>query len=250
MKPAWITDSVSSGKLLDYRKYLLYSNQGVLQPGLQFPVVNNNEETNTEIAGQNENINLIQSEISPDISEQSNKNSYKMKVVDMKNKSSENVCNTFCKAHSLIENVTCTTIDEPYNKNALELDTNPDKTKGCHIKATCEIRLNRNSKASTKTAADPTFLKEFYNNSRLHLISTLGSEYKQLVNQLREQSTGKFPGIHKFKTKGKYHLSYIDLSARLKNTTNNKLHKFVVFLILYGLDLFFLLCIFFFYINL
>lgn len=53
--------------------------------------------------------------------------------------------------------------------------------------------------SKTLTAADPSFLSEFYNNSRLHLIATLGAEYKQLVNQLREKSQGSFPGRDKLK---------------------------------------------------
>uniref|UniRef100_A0A1Y1LM52 DNA repair protein REV1 n=1 Tax=Photinus pyralis TaxID=7054 RepID=A0A1Y1LM52_PHOPY len=52
----------------------------------------------------------------------------------------------------------------------------------------------------TLTAADPGFLSEFYNNSRLHLISTLGAEYKQLVNQLREKSNGVYPGRERLRT--------------------------------------------------
>lgn len=58
------------------------------------------------------------------------------------------------------------------------------------------------TKGLTKTSADPSFLKEFYNNSRLHLISTLGAEYKQLVNQLREKSNGTFLGMEKIIPKG------------------------------------------------
>ena len=46
----------------------------------------------------------------------------------------------------------------------------------------------------TITAADPKFLSEFYNNSRLHLISTLGAEYKQMVNNWRENTPRNFPG--------------------------------------------------------
>lgn len=49
-----------------------------------------------------------------------------------------------------------------------------------------------------KTATDPEFLEEYYKNSRLHLISTLGAEFKQLVNKLREVSkSGEFPGLDK-----------------------------------------------------
>lgn len=53
------------------------------------------------------------------------------------------------------------------------------------------------NKRPTKTASDPNFLEEFYNNSRLHLISTLGAEFKQLVGQMREKSDGVFLGKDK-----------------------------------------------------
>nr|CAI5829294.1 unnamed protein product [Callosobruchus analis] len=57
--------------------------------------------------------------------------------------------------------------------------------------------VDAKSKTITKTAADPNFLQEFYQNSRLHLISTLCAEYKNLVNKMRETSDGYFPGKDK-----------------------------------------------------
>ncbi|KAK5638274.1 hypothetical protein RI129_012569 [Pyrocoelia pectoralis] len=98
VKATWISDSISTGTLLDYRKYLLYTNHTDRQPKLD--------------------------------------------------------CVTFTKPQTI----------------------------------------------KTLTAADPGFLSEFYNNSRLHLISTLGAEYKQLVNQLREKSNGLYPGRERLKT--------------------------------------------------
>ncbi|RZC35538.1 DNA repair protein REV1 [Asbolus verrucosus] len=91
VKPSWITDSITLGKLLDYRRYLLYTNQSTSQPKLDFPVVNR----------------------------------------------------------------------------------------------------------TAKTASDPDFLGEFYNNSRLHLIATLGAEFKQLVAELRDRPERHFPGREK-----------------------------------------------------
>ncbi|KAL0275256.1 UNVERIFIED_CONTAM: hypothetical protein PYX00_003166 [Menopon gallinae] len=45
-----------------------------------------------------------------------------------------------------------------------------------------------------KTAVDAQFLSEFYNNSRLHHLSTMGAMFKQYVGELKEKSTGIFPG--------------------------------------------------------
>ncbi|XP_044261651.1 DNA repair protein Rev1 [Tribolium madens] len=87
VKPSWVTDSIALNKLLDYKRYLLYTNQSTSQPRLDFPVV-------------------------------------------------------------------------------------------------------------PKTASDPHFLQEFYSNSRLHLISTLGAEFKQFIADLRDKPR-EFPGRSK-----------------------------------------------------
>lgn len=105
VKPSWITDSISLEKLLDYKRYLLYTNQSTAQPRLDFPVVQKTKEDNPSSS------------------------------------------------------------------------TSPNRL--------------------AKTASDPNFLEEFYNNSRLHLIATLGAEFKALVGQLRENSNGIFPGKEK-----------------------------------------------------
>ncbi|KAJ8916576.1 hypothetical protein NQ315_000220 [Exocentrus adspersus] len=115
VKPAWISDSIALGKLLDYRRYLLYTNQSITQPKIGFPVI----------------------------------------------------------------------------EKAAPGESAPSAS-------TANQR-----RGPTKTAADPKFLEEFYNNSRLHLISTLGAEFKQLVGQMRDKSDGRFPGKEKLLAKGK-----------------------------------------------
>lgn len=50
-----------------------------------------------------------------------------------------------------------------------------------------------------KNASEPTFLSEFYNNSRLHLISTLATTFKQLVNNTRKQNRTDYPGRQRLK---------------------------------------------------
>lgn len=109
VKPNWITDSICAEKLLDYRKYLLYTNQSKTQPRLDF--------------------------------------------------------------------------SKPSTSKATE----------CEF-TTAQSKANDAKSKQTLTAADPRFLEEFYSNSRLHLISTLGAELKQLVKQMREKSNNKFTG--------------------------------------------------------
>lgn len=52
----------------------------------------------------------------------------------------------------------------------------------------------RDTKQLARTAVDSNFLTEFYNNSRLHLISTLGAKFKEYISELRENHDGTFPG--------------------------------------------------------
>ncbi|XP_063625438.1 DNA repair protein Rev1 [Cydia splendana] len=61
--------------------------------------------------------------------------------------------------------------------------------------------LPKRTDHSTKTAADPNFISEFYNNSRLHHISQLGACFKQHVNDLRETSNFEFPARTQLKEK-------------------------------------------------
>lgn len=88
--------------------------------------------------------------------------------------------------------------------------TKPDETEVANILKDLET-LNAKMKQSTetnvkpetstastsrgvaRTAVDPKFLSEFYNNSRLHHIATLGAGFKQYVSDLREAHSGNFP---------------------------------------------------------
>lgn len=50
-----------------------------------------------------------------------------------------------------------------------------------------------------KNASEPTFLSEFYNNSRLHLISTMATTFKHLVNNTRKKNQTDYPGRQRLK---------------------------------------------------
>lgn len=52
-------------------------------------------------------------------------------------------------------------------------------------------------KKKTAKAGDPNFVSEFYSHSRLHHISTWGSEFKKYVTDLRTTSNGEFLGVKK-----------------------------------------------------
>lgn len=55
------------------------------------------------------------------------------------------------------------------------------------------------SKKPAKTAVDSSFINEFYNNSRLHHLSTMGAMLKQYVGKLKDNHTGVYPGLEKLK---------------------------------------------------
>lgn len=97
VKPSWIVDCIKENRIIDYRDYLLYTNQSKTQPGLKYFSEKNSD-------------------------------------------------------------------------------------------------LNISKQTVTKTATDQEFLSEFYNNSRLHHISTMGAVFKQYVNDLRSNENHKFSG--------------------------------------------------------
>lgn len=64
---------------------------------------------------------------------------------------------------------------------------------------------SNNSLNSTKiretaiSSKNAEFISEFYNNSRLHHIATMGATFKDYINELRDKSDGKFPGLEQLK---------------------------------------------------
>ncbi|XP_043270006.1 DNA repair protein REV1 isoform X2 [Venturia canescens] len=70
-----------------------------------------------------------------------------------------------------------------------------DSTKGGTEKLK-EIE-NRSEGSALMSTKNPEFLSEFYNNSRLHHISTMGMTFKDYVTDLREKSEGKLEGLER-----------------------------------------------------
>ncbi|KAL2718327.1 DNA repair protein Rev1 isoform X1 [Vespula squamosa] len=74
--------------------------------------------------------------------------------------------------------------------------------------ATTSKDLNQNSnnslnpiktKETLLSSKNTEFISEFYNNSRLHHIATMGATFKDYINELRDKSDGKFPGLEQLK---------------------------------------------------
>ncbi len=67
------------------------------------------------------------------------------------------------------------------------------------LKYDAQADISPSKRASRKTASDENFLGEFYSNSRLHHISTLGAKFKQYVNELRSKDVHEFAGRERLK---------------------------------------------------
>ena len=77
------------------------------------------------------------------------------------------------------------------SKKQPDIRINSDKTLHKHD-------TQRDSNHSPAKAGDPKFLNEFYNNSRLHHLSTWKAEFRDYVNHLQTTSTS-FPGREKLR---------------------------------------------------
>ncbi|CAH2090513.1 unnamed protein product [Euphydryas editha] len=62
----------------------------------------------------------------------------------------------------------------------------------CSNNKNISSEIHKKNEDIAKTAVDPNFISEFYNNSRLHHISQLGACFKQYVNDLRDNSNFSF----------------------------------------------------------
>ncbi|CAD0197901.1 unnamed protein product [Chrysodeixis includens] len=163
VKPEWITDCLKSNRLLDYREYLLFKNSRT-QRQLNFSkVIKNNDSI-------------------PATS----------KVPDVKNEP-----DSFNK--NLIENSNIIFENEPSMQDVLPTESELDMKKSSNLHVQTVSKAH--SGPVTKTAADPNFIAEFYNNSRLHHISQLGACFKQHINDLRENSNFQFPARVQLKEK-------------------------------------------------
>ncbi|XP_078052849.1 rev1 DNA directed polymerase [Augochlora pura] len=143
-KPEWIVDSIKAGKLLNFQKYLLYSNCTDTQPQLKFKRVD-------ELMGSNVTVH---------------DNTKKGNDLTILPNDNDNESNTM-KSIATNQEV-----------------SNPIVAHG--------------SKESNSTK-NPEFISEFYSHSRLHHLSTMGATFKNYVNELRDKSDGKFPGLVKLK---------------------------------------------------
>ncbi|XP_033208204.1 DNA repair protein REV1 [Belonocnema kinseyi] len=54
---------------------------------------------------------------------------------------------------------------------------------------------NKSKSSYSNCSKNSDFISEFYNNSRLHHIATMGATFKDYINELREKNSGNFSGL-------------------------------------------------------
>ncbi|XP_034105706.1 DNA repair protein Rev1 [Drosophila albomicans] len=139
----WVVDCVSESRVLDYKPYLLYTNQKTTQPRINFSKGKNNNSTATDM--DMDETERLSKELGGVLKE------LQQAVATSPDKNTTNISN-----NNSITNISAT--------------TNPGRA---------------------LTAVDPAFLGEFYKNSRLHHIATLGAGFKQYVCDLRQSHANK-----------------------------------------------------------
>lgn len=173
VKPDWVVDSIAAGRLLDYRNYLLYSWQSKAQPQLAFKQTLKAEHEPSSSAS-------LVDEISQDLDvvpkNVIGSESEILTDINSKDRGKYNELSSF----AICNKTTTVFASTIVNKNASS--------------------ISKFSDHRIKTASETGFLSEFYSNSRLHHISTMGATFKQYVNKLREKNQETFLGAELLKT--------------------------------------------------
>lgn len=180
VSPKWITDSLGAGKLLDYTKYILYNNKSRTQPQLQFKTVPSPKKSVGRSAGslKHEDLKLEEQKFESVLGAPSS---------EKNDDSVEHEGNT-------------ATSDHKDTEPRAEREGISGKRPMSSPNTSSTIIVHKSpAKGHAMSTANPKFLSEFYNNSRLHHISTMGAMFKAYVNELQSKCDG-FPGREKLKS--------------------------------------------------
>ncbi|XP_039488384.1 DNA repair protein Rev1 isoform X2 [Drosophila santomea] len=146
----WVVDCLAKGKIVDYKPYLLYTNQKTSQPKLIF--------------GKPKDSSANESKLDVDVEPPKAKTP--MKVDSSKDEMQLELGGILKELQQAVA-------------------TSPAKEASVSESKITNLSTTTSNSTTARTAADPNFLSEFYKNSRLHHIATLGAGFKQYVCQLR-----------------------------------------------------------------
>ncbi|XP_034255032.1 DNA repair protein REV1 [Thrips palmi] len=161
VKPEWITACLEAKHQVDFRPFLLISHQSRTQPSIR------------TFAGPSSSTTATAPHVSEDEAideaEKTDKNNKASTVSDIAGQGEE---------------------EDLFSSSDFEETTfEPPKCPASVVSPNSKGESNK-----ARCATEPNFLSEFYNNSRLHHISTMAAMYKQLVTELR-QKKNDFPGL-------------------------------------------------------
>ncbi|EDV50065.1 DNA repair protein REV1 [Drosophila erecta] len=146
----WVVDCLAKKKMVDYKPYLLYTNQKTSQPKLIF--------------GKPKDSSANESKLDVDVGAPKDKTP--MEVDSSKDEMQMELGGILEELQQAVA-------------------TSPEKEASVSESKITNLSTTSSNSTVARTAADPNFLSEFYKNSRLHHIATLGAGFKQYVCQLR-----------------------------------------------------------------
>nr|XP_045618636.1 DNA repair protein REV1-like [Procambarus clarkii] len=172
VSPKWITESLEAGHLLDYTKYILYTHQSTSQPKLSFKPSSLTKGKDDSSIG---NLVTVRSSVENTLA------------------GNGAVCREISKETSLVEPVHLDTVLSSSKTNSCLTTQNMSSDERHKHSSMTALHISSPTKDHSMSTANPGFLSEFYNNSRLHHISTMGAMFKQYINELQSKEEG-FPG--------------------------------------------------------
>lgn len=194
ISPQWVVDCLKAKRILDYSNYLLYTNHKVSQPKIAFQKREIEEEKTEqiflpppEICSKTEG-DTVECKAEHNAASFAEPPKEKIKLnldilnvaivairrdEDNKNRQNEQIVAEIMATES---------------ENTVKVSTVTEQPPKTEVK-----------KGVARTATDPNFLAEFYNNSRLHHIATLGASFKHHISRMRETHNGQFPMLNQLK---------------------------------------------------
>jgi DNA repair protein REV1 len=187
VRPSWIVDSIREKRVLDYSKYLLHTNHKESQPKLRFE-----KSVRKEPSEETTELDSIMLELDS-LNQQLTENSKCSLNPPLRTSSSPDL---FEMEEKLFEQDSRLPSHQPeqissdvlLHEDDIVQKTPPDLVQEQPNKS----NVWQPARNMARVATDPNFLTEFFQNSRLHHISTLGAEFKQHITDLRGKSNGKF----------------------------------------------------------
>jgi DNA repair protein REV1 len=179
VQPKWITDSVKAGMLLPYQNYLLYSSTSRSQPKIPFP-------TTAPVS----KLETVKSNAGP-LSVEQQEEAYE---------SDKALTSSDCN------------IPTPQLPDTEPLSLECAQSHDFYLVPKLLVSETAKNKTIPKTN-EATFVKEFYNNSRLHFLSTWGTEFRDYMANLYAQRRGGQQSVHRQYDQSQRTIMHIDMDC-------------------------------------